>query len=357
MKHMTAMDEVGSVEESVKDDTSIGLEQERLDVVKYQPQGVAELENNFEEAVKKYEIIRKFRFKVLKDSVDFGVIPGTDKPTLLKPGAEKLCDLLKLCPRFKVLSITEDFDKPLFYYRYECELIHTPSGNLVGSAIGSCNSMEAKYRYRNARMKCPQCNEEALILDKFNKEVDYFCFPKKGGCGAKYKKQDLAGQKRGKVENDDIFTQINTLDKMAQKRALIAAVMVCAGVSEFFTQDMEDVVETPHLSHDSPAPRKEVKAPPPRMESPPPDERSTQEVAADLAEQRSGLKAVVADDFKANLNKAHELLPQHSKTKLASKAFNDDKVNAKNWWRQETNRIADANVKIMEFLKKQGVIK
>ena len=32
----------------------------------------------------------------LRDGVDYGVIPGTSKPTLLKPGAEKIAKLLGL---------------------------------------------------------------------------------------------------------------------------------------------------------------------------------------------------------------------------------------------------------------------
>lgn len=61
----------------------------------------------------------------------------------------------------------------------------------------------------------------------------------------------------GKVENPDIFDQMNTIDKVAQKRALGSAIKGAANVSEFFTVDLEDsqtfdvapiVVERPQSS-------------------------------------------------------------------------------------------------------------
>jgi hypothetical protein len=44
---------------------------------------------------------------MVKDQ-DFGEIPGTSKPTLLKPGAEKLCNFFGLEPEFT--PIVEDLD-------------------------------------------------------------------------------------------------------------------------------------------------------------------------------------------------------------------------------------------------------
>ena len=39
---------------------------------------------------------------VMKSGEHYGVIPGTEKPTLLKPGAEKLCLLFRLDPQYKI---------------------------------------------------------------------------------------------------------------------------------------------------------------------------------------------------------------------------------------------------------------
>jgi hypothetical protein len=68
------------------------------------------------------------------------------------------------------------------------------------------------------------------------------CFRKKGGCGAKFLIGDpqIEGQQVGRVPNPDICDQVNTIQKMATKRALIAAVLIAVNASEFFTQDVED---------------------------------------------------------------------------------------------------------------------
>jgi hypothetical protein len=48
-----------------------------------------------------------------------------------------------------------------------------------------------------------------------------------------------------RVPNEDIYSQVNTILKMAEKRALVAATLVTVNASDFFTQDMEDLVEVP----------------------------------------------------------------------------------------------------------------
>jgi len=56
---------------------------------------------------------------------DFGVVPGTgDKPTLLKPGAEKLASLFGLSPLFELMEREMDWTgerhdgEPFFYMQY-----------------------------------------------------------------------------------------------------------------------------------------------------------------------------------------------------------------------------------------------
>ena len=75
------------------------------------------------------------------------------------------------------------------------------------------------------------------------------CFKKRGGCGAKFRDGDeqIESQQAGRVFNPDIADQVNTIQKMSQKRSLVAAVLLAVNASEFFTQDIEDL-------HASPAP-------------------------------------------------------------------------------------------------------
>jgi hypothetical protein len=189
-----------------------------------------------------YEIMTEFVKGQMKENTDYGIIPGTNgKPTLLKPGAEKLCRLLNLRPTFQLISSVVDFEKPTFYYHYQCSLYH--NSELVGQGDGSCNSYEKKYRYRKAELTCPSCGQPTVIKGKEEYGGGYVCFKKKGGCGAKFRDDDneITSQAVGLIENPDIFDQVNTIQKMSEKRALIAAVLCTVGASEFFTQDLEDM--------------------------------------------------------------------------------------------------------------------
>src|ERR1700733_14115673 len=55
---------------------------------------------------------------------DYGVIPGTEKKTLFKPGAEKLCSLFKCVPKPELIEKIERWDPkaPLFYYLFLVEV-------------------------------------------------------------------------------------------------------------------------------------------------------------------------------------------------------------------------------------------
>lgn len=184
---------------------------------------------------------------MLVEGTDYGAIPGTDKPTLLKPGAEKICAFFGYAPKYdEAPSSIEDwlgerFNEPLFYYKFTCTL--AKAGEPVGQGVGSCSSWESKYRYRAAKRKCPNCGAEAIIAGKPEWGGGFLCFAKKGGCGAKYTEGDpaITEQRTGLVTNPDFADIINTVLKMAQKRAYIAAVLSATGASQYFTQDIEDM--------------------------------------------------------------------------------------------------------------------
>ena len=50
-----------------------------------------------------YKTMTAFVQAQMRKDIDFGVIPGTRKPTLLKPGAEKLCRLFSLRPGYELI--------------------------------------------------------------------------------------------------------------------------------------------------------------------------------------------------------------------------------------------------------------
>ena len=205
---------------------------------------------NVETAIARYTQLKEYVSKVLKNEHDYGVIPGTDKKTLLKPGAEKLTTLFGLTKKLQIVDSTEDWDgtgigngEPLFNYVYRCSLYK--GDLLIAEADGSCNSRESKYRYREGSRKCPVCDSAAIIRGKAEYGGGWLCFSKKGGCGAKFPDGaiEIEKQQIGRVPNADIADQVNTIQKMAAKRALIAATLLACNASEFFTQDMDDQIE------------------------------------------------------------------------------------------------------------------
>jgi hypothetical protein len=121
----------------------------------------------------------------LHQNHDYGIIPGTDKPTLLKPGAEKILMMMGLQSEFEIVDSTRDFEKGFFQYQVRCKLL---KGDMViTEGLGACNTRERKY----------------LKMDP--------------------------------------YTMDNTVLKMAKKRALVDAALLVASLSDVFTQDLEDM--------------------------------------------------------------------------------------------------------------------
>lgn len=202
-----------------------------------------------QDAIDRYNAIVDFVKDTMKEDLDFGTIPGTNKPTLYKPGAEKLGTLFGLTSRFEIIEEVEDWtgsehnDEPFFYYKFVCRLYR--GDRLAGEGYGSCNSWEKKYRYRQADLKCPSCETEGTVIKgKAEYGGGWLCWNKKGGCGAKWPDgaEVIEGQERGLIPNPDIYTQTNTILKMAKKRAFIDAILITVNASEFFTQDVEDMM-------------------------------------------------------------------------------------------------------------------
>ncbi len=167
---------------------------------------------------------------LLVKGTDYGTIPGTDRPTLLKPGAERICFAFGVYPRYEVVDREIDHDRAVEWtkrkkvwtneyrgdkrytwqeetgtsrglYRYEvrCTLVRREDGVPVAEGMGLCSTMESRYCDR------PRDSE-------------------------------------------------NTVLKMAQKRALVAAVLNGFGLSDRFTQDLEDFVADGEAAKPEPSP-------------------------------------------------------------------------------------------------------
>ncbi len=221
-------------------------------------------------AMESLKAIRTFISNELKGGTDFGVIPGTnDKQVLMLPGAQKICMFLQVYPMYGVKP--HELGEGHVEYVVSTRLIHRAHGDRVGTGIGSCSTMEKKYRYRSSRRVCPECGSTALVQTKTGRNPGgYWCIPDKGGCGGSFNPGDKAvtGQQLGQVENPDIADQRNTVLKMAKKRSFVDAAIGLACLADQFTQDMDDVYDlsatsTPRHDDDHDAP-----APPPREAKP-----------------------------------------------------------------------------------------
>jgi hypothetical protein len=180
----------------------------------------------------------------LIDGEHYGVIPGTgQKKTLLKPGAEKLCLMFRFSPEYSHQTDREPGGH--LTVTSTCRLIHSPSGTLVATGSGMGSTHESKYAYRRAERACPKCGVAAVFKSK--KDAGYYCWAKKDGCGAQFQTPEeiasIESQEVGRKANDDLADQWNTVLKMADKRALVAAVLNGTAASDIFTQDLEDLEE------------------------------------------------------------------------------------------------------------------
>lgn len=191
--------------------------------------------------VLRLDVIRDAMDNAMREGIDYGVIPGTDKPTLLKPGAEKLGVLFQL----DVQIVNEQLWGPGDHLTVTARatVFHSPTGTRLGYGEGVCTTKEKKYGKRQQQKTCPDCGNASVIKGKAEYGGGWLCWAKKGGCGAKFHAGDMSieGQPTGEVENPDLPDMWNTVTKMAEKRARVDAVLAVTGASALFTQDAEDL--------------------------------------------------------------------------------------------------------------------
>lgn len=134
----------------------------------------------------------------LVEGVDFGAIPtrrGPSKPSLWKPGAEKICGMLGLTAHYPTLR---DYEQAAL------------SGVALEHIIIRCELRDGAGR---------------VVAE---------------GVGARSLRQDQG--------------DLNKALKMAEKSAMIDATLRCAGLSEVFTQDLEDMAIEPEPARAAPGP-------------------------------------------------------------------------------------------------------
>lgn len=222
-------------------------------------------------AVARYQHMLDFVRKVLRKGVDYSKLPGTDKDVLLKPGAEKLASFFGLTAELVLLDKVEDWDRNLFQYRYQARL--TRDGLLIAASEGSASSFESKYRYRwvkdsdlpagidkttlktrgGSLSEFDFAVEKAETTGQYGKPPEYwaqFRAAIEAGTARRVKRKTKKGGEMDAWEidgtlyrttNEDMPDIINTVQKIAQKRALVGTVIIATNASEYFTQDLDDL--------------------------------------------------------------------------------------------------------------------
>lgn len=229
-------------------------ESEHLPAVRV-PQESAQLATR--DVVEQVNSIQRVMKAVMKQDTHYGKIPGCKDLVLFKAGAEKLCLTFRLTPNYEIECI--DLPDGHREYKVRCRLTHGPSGAFVAEGVGSCSTMESKYRWRKSKIECPSCG---MPLRKSKNGDEWYCWAKKGGCGEKYDIDDeeITCQKIETIENPDLPDQYNTILKMAKKRAYVDATITATSASDIFTQDIGDPETDDEPRETRPGPRQDPRA-------------------------------------------------------------------------------------------------
>lgn len=199
------------------------------------------------------DFVRQVIREVMVEGVHYGLPPGIEekekgkaRKMLFKPGTHTLCLAFRFRPEYAIEPI--DYEDGHREYRVMTTL-YTASGHRAGQGVGSCSSREAKYRYRWSARTCPNCHAETIMKSKFGADAGgWFCWQKKGGCGAKWPAgaAEIESQDIGRVENPDIADCFNTVLKIAKKRSAADAVIATTACDDMLcapTPDVEDLDE------------------------------------------------------------------------------------------------------------------
>jgi hypothetical protein len=188
-------------------------------------QPVREAQTTIEQLKYRQAQIHKLLAEVLKEGIDddYGTIPGTKKLTLLKPGAEKICNLFQFVPTISKIEESRDLDDVNFRVTVA---LSAANGNLLGEGIGSASTKETKFAWRKA--VCEEEWEDAEPSERRRKwSVD------------KYSGEtSIVLQVRENPADKE-----NNMLKIAKKRALIDVVLTVTGSSNLFTQDREEDID------------------------------------------------------------------------------------------------------------------
>lgn len=166
--------------------------------------------------------------------IDWGTIPGVDKPFLKQPGAEKFMFWLHLRPKF-IKREVEGGNGHLEIVAHVIVYAKKTNEEVFEGPDCSCTTMESNYRFRFAERDAA---EKPPTQDEANKL-------KAAGLG-KWRKKAIwvHGKKTGdqwvwfdRVENPNIHDERNKVRQIGEKRALVKCIRNMGALSEIFVAD------------------------------------------------------------------------------------------------------------------------
>lgn len=201
-----------------------------------------DFERNLTMLKKGLERARRMQTEILRPDIDFGTLPGVDRPFLHKPGAETFEKAYGLATTYTVTrNIGDGENEPEVEYIVHARVhLGTGDGPVIAEGLGQASTWEKKYRYRAGSRKCPKCGADAIRrgTKRGSDEPEFYCWTKQGGCGVRFAidTPELA-QAPDDIENPDPWDLANTLLKMARKRSYVDGILTGTGTSGLFTQD------------------------------------------------------------------------------------------------------------------------
>jgi len=154
---------------------------------------------------KRTQAVQEVMRGVMKEGTHFGTIPGTPKPSLWKAGAEVLCLTFRLAPLLESQVTVDDPEGEWGYTSFKRD------GSIVnGTCVG----------FFEVEASCTIQGPPGVVLSR---------------CSAR------CNNREAKYRSLSMFEIRNTIQKMAEKRAFVSAVLMATGASDIFTQDLEDM--------------------------------------------------------------------------------------------------------------------
>lgn len=207
------------------------------DLVQYQG-SLAGAAMSVQEIKAQRALIRDVMQVVMVEGTHYGTIPGCgDKKVLYKTGGETLMSAFRLSNAIE----SHMRDLPGDHREYEVMVqIISPSGLVLATGVGSCSTMESKYRYRHLPVKL---TEREVPQDYWNirKSDPIRAQQLLGGSGFSVKKSEngkyMIAERGEQVENSNPADEWNTVLKLAEKRAFLSALMKALAVSDIFIPD------------------------------------------------------------------------------------------------------------------------